>query len=621
MAFRPLTQDELGQLSDSPEVPGFLSSIGTGITKVPEAIGSLAEMLVASNPVSNPNWGSDVFNLTRDPQKLENVLRNTGSMAAGVAGAETGAMAGAPFAPFTMGLSIPLLAVLGGGAGVLGYNKLNQLTGSDAPTSPQQDIQQLGENTGTGLGLAALGATLEGVKKIPAATTKVKSWFQNTPTPDEALYQAFKLPSTASKGMDAIDSLKNEEIIANPRESLTPFQDTRTNLKASSNDAIKVIKDSLAETGQVAATDLLIPKDIFLKNESRLGAENINAAVNKINKHIQSIADDSGMINSQDLWKVKQFAEDQGNYSKSGSSVKAKGQAVVFRQIGSYLKENILALTGGGSETPVGKAFSTLERNYKIEKPIEKMANLEIQGKAKEAPIAQQYLAGTVRGIANKFLGIGHPPSTSPTTLLKQAFPAEPGLLAKTLESIPSITPTIRAAAVGSINKPTPKIEAIPIFEQTTKPQPKFRPLTPDEIASLSAQKEEPKAQPKLTISKEPNIDSLVKKVIAQESKGDHRAVSKKGAQGLMQLMPATGKALARELGVSYRPFDAEQNKKLGTMYLKKMLTMFNGNIAHALAAYNMGPEGFRRFLRGERRLPTETRNYVRNIIGEDLVG
>ena len=100
----------------------------------------------------------------------------------------------------------------------------------------------------------------------------------------------------------------------------------------------------------------------------------------------------------------------------------------------------------------------------------------------------------------------------------------------------------------------------------------------------------------------------LVFLVIEQESHFHPRAVSPKGARGLMQLMPGT----ARRFGVM-RPFDAAENIRGGTQYLKQLLTMFDGKVDLALASYNAG-EG--RVLDYGNRVPPfkETREYVKRI-------
>ena len=101
------------------------------------------------------------------------------------------------------------------------------------------------------------------------------------------------------------------------------------------------------------------------------------------------------------------------------------------------------------------------------------------------------------------------------------------------------------------------------------------------------------------------NLDpALIAAVIRSESAFDAHAVSWAGAQGLMQLMPAT----ARAMGCA-DPFDPEQNIMAGSRYLRQMLNTFRGDLTLAIASYNCGPERVKRLWR----VPniSETRNYV----------
>lgn len=102
--------------------------------------------------------------------------------------------------------------------------------------------------------------------------------------------------------------------------------------------------------------------------------------------------------------------------------------------------------------------------------------------------------------------------------------------------------------------------------------------------------------------------ESLLQAMVQVESSGNPRAVSPKGAQGLLQLMPGT----AREVGVE-DPFDAEQNLRGGAAYLARQLERF-GDLPRALAAYNAGPGAVAKH--GGIPPYPETRAYVERVLG-----
>ena len=84
---------------------------------------------------------------------------------------------------------------------------------------------------------------------------------------------------------------------------------------------------------------------------------------------------------------------------------------------------------------------------------------------------------------------------------------------------------------------------------------------------------------------------ALIKAIIMAESGYNTRAISKKGAKGLMQLMPATAQALGVE-----DIFNPKQNISGGVRYFKKLVTQFDGDVELALAAYNAGSRNVRHY-------------------------
>jgi len=142
--------------------------------------------------------------------------------------------------------------------------------------------------------------------------------------------------------------------------------------------------------------------------------------------------------------------------------------------------------------------------------------------------------------------------------------------------------------------------------------------VAPSPVGAVEERADPPARQPETELSLQRSIrraaykynlpDKLIASVIRAESNFQSDAVSAAGAQGLMQLMPAT----ARELGVT-DPFDVQQNIDGGAKYLRRMLDRFNGDLKLALAAYNAGPGTVARY---DGDVPfRETREYIKRVM------
>ncbi len=160
--------------------------------------------------------------------------------------------------------------------------------------------------------------------------------------------------------------------------------------------------------------------------------------------------------------------------------------------------------------------------------------------------------------------------------------------------------PSIKRATLNTQPHPGHKIkDKGPVEKPLNKTRPQPAGLTDKQIIEQNVQK----AAAKYNLPPE-----LIKAVIRAESNFKTNALSSAGAQGLMQLMPAT----AKELGVK-NSFDIEQNIDGGAKYLRKMLDRFGGNVRKALAAYNAGPGAVIKY---NGRVPyPETRQYVKRVI------
>lgn len=161
------------------------------------------------------------------------------------------------------------------------------------------------------------------------------------------------------------------------------------------------------------------------------------------------------------------------------------------------------------------------------------------------------------------------------------------------------------AAALGSGNVATPDILA-PTIRRNAKDD--FTP-TPNDKDDKDRNFDQASTEDMILTAARRNGVSpdLVRAVAIAESDMNQNEISDAGAIGVMQLMPETAAAL----GVN--PYDEKQNIEGGAIYLRQMLDKFNGNVSHALAAYNAGPGAVQRY--GGVPPYRETQNYVGRIM------
>jgi soluble lytic murein transglycosylase-like protein len=155
----------------------------------------------------------------------------------------------------------------------------------------------------------------------------------------------------------------------------------------------------------------------------------------------------------------------------------------------------------------------------------------------------------------------------------------------------PVPTPPVAAAPSNSENKPVAALAAA---------HPPEAPLPPN-----------PRALVRAAAERNGLPSAFVESVAKVESGFDPRAISPKGALGVMQLMPGTAQILGAD------PHDLEQNIDAGTKLLRDLLLKYNGDVAKALAAYNAGEGAVDRF----QGVPpySETQHYINSVVRDYL--
>jgi soluble lytic murein transglycosylase-like protein len=205
---------------------------------------------------------------------------------------------------------------------------------------------------------------------------------------------------------------------------------------------------------------------------------------------------------------------------------------------------------------------------------------------------------------------------------------------------LPALAAISLAACAGSVSHtPTSRaperIDAVTSRTQPTEPPEATTHAEPIEDASSNTQgPAEPEAPSPPKFSDEERVRianmqrfvraaakkhdlpaSLINAVIWVESRFTTRARGHRGPRGLMQIMPKTGRHLARELGRRYEPYSADFNIDAGAYYLARMIEQFDGDVALGLSAYATGPARVRTAVDGGEPLSERAKHYARKVL------
>lgn len=222
---------------------------------------------------------------------------------------------------------------------------------------------------------------------------------------------------------------------------------------------------------------------------------------------------------------------------------------------------------------------------------------------------------------------MANPLHSAQTLLEKIGGIAQPGVYKKLAEQslnpdVESLTRAIQKVKGGTLIPNTTPFGAASAALNSGESRPlkidinKGNSYVPDSsIPAAPASALEPRAE-----NNQPQND-LFSRVIQQESGGDQRAISRKGAVGVAQILPATAKEAAADAGLPFDPIkfrtDANYNAALGKAYLSKLQNKY-GNDALALMAYNWGQGNVDIWMRSGAkidRIPAETKNYLQKIL------
>lgn len=535
--------------------PGTLASIWSDVKSTPKMAFDMVKSI--------PSGISNIYQDIRHPVDsfnngtLERTVRGVGDIAS--------FMAAGPF-------------------GKLAFDKINQATGSDAPTTMTEDLRNLQRNT---IQNAIFGGVAKGVAKGSGAlaeaiapATKVEEAIQGLGINPSDVKKAAKYKAPGPNGESPI----NQALSGATERGLFDGEAAPESLFTKNKAIIKDLADQNST--------------ILSEADTAPSAKSVALETPQAKKFISESTFDKGALQTQlenrladiegswdgSLGQLNQIKSELGGRAYVNTTESRALDQALYRDLRATVEKGAEQSLGAEKVAQIKKLNSQMSEHFTLAPIIEKAKNKVIAAELKP----QQ--SGFINGMDKLFgdvarggvLGGGAAYLTGVPGLTPLGLGlglAKAGLQTRMGQAATSGLMDIFSTAASS---PAARA-AVPSIFTPTKPGPGLFPKN-----EASPMQNESPAIPKL----HPAVEELAPALVKQESAGNADAVSPKGATGLWQVMPDTAKDIAKELGVSnYDLKDPATSELFGKFYLSKMLNKFDGDKELALAAYNAGPQ------------------------------
>ena len=592
-------------------IPGALydtaKSIPSGISNLAHLPGDVSDAAIdAANLGRSKLFGSEFTPQGTDYSRIDRTLKGVGNMATSTAGYLVGGPAGAA-------------------AATTGYDKVLQFLGAAPETSPEEDLAMLAQNTGTFGGMAVGGDIIaKALKKTPeAARTEANALDRKSIGTRQSDYGTKSTTRTIETPEGGVETFTKQKLDSLIEEKALPKTRNPEVLSKAVNDKMSSLNDKVGTTissfdeanaaamakGSGKRVYVEFPTSEAILNKGGVLADEIpayQARLRTIQEGLETYGNNKlAFLQEQkkafgDAWKADDSVASKFNravYTDLKKSIEAYAPEVELlnKEISKYMPAKAIidrTLTAKENATFIDKLQSATWTTGGVGAPT-------IAGATLSGPIGAAVGAGL--GLGARYLGTPSGKASLARGLRNIAGIADP--LSK---AAPVIGPGLAAGASVSRQidpqKNTPQEQQYGQKQElqerrtspkstTATPTSKAKQFTSTDPVDIAVEEAIRMKDGEAPLPQADDFTKLLKAVSLQESGGNPDAVSDAGAIGLHQIMPATAKDIAKELGVTkYDLKDPETNTIFAAHYLKKLLSMFGNDPELALAAYHSGP-------------------------------